>query len=150
MSHHRRRVRRMAASLGLGLALATAMTATAFAGNGNNGTVKVQEGAADPTPVVQNEPHVCTFHLSFFFADAGQSGDWSIEQQPPTGHGPTVLSGSYLTDANGYDQTVEFGLPIGHYALSWDGRDGRNQKHKTFWVTCDNQAGPIGGSDQQE
>jgi hypothetical protein len=125
-------------------ALTIATAGLALAGNGNNGTVKIHDGASDDAPVVKNEPHVCTFHLHFFFADAGQAGDWQIEAHAPTGDG-TVLSGSYLTDANGEDETVEMGLPIGHYKLYWDGRNDHNQKHKTFWVTCDNPPGPIGG-----
>ncbi len=116
-----------------------------LAGNGNNGTVKVQEGGSNAEPVTRNEPHVCTFHLLFLFADAGQSGAWSIDQQPPTGRAPSILSGTYLTDANGQDTTVELGLPIGHYSLDWDGRNDQNVKHKTFWVTCDNPPGPVGG-----
>jgi hypothetical protein len=137
--------RGVGATLGLCLAVSLAGTATLAAGGpaGNNGTVKVQDGALDPTPVVKNEPHVCTFHLSFFFADAGQVGDWTIDQQPPTGRAQSVLRGSYLTDATGHDRTVEYGLPAGHYKLYWDGRNDQNLKHKTFWVTCDNPTGPI-------
>lgn len=125
-------------------ALAIATAGLAFAGDGNNGTVKVHDGATDDAPVVNNEPHVCTFHLHFFFADAGQAGDWRIDAHAPTGDA-TVLGGGYLTDANGEDETVEMGLPAGHYKLYWDGRNDHNQKHKTFWVTCDNPPGPIGG-----
>lgn len=113
--------------------------------SGNNGTVKVQEGATNAEPITRNEPHVCTFHLLFLFADAGQAGTWSIDQQPPTGRDPSVLGGTYLTDANGEFATVEYGLPVGHYSLTWEGRDVQNNKHKTFWVTCENPPGPIGG-----
>jgi hypothetical protein len=115
------------------------------AGNGNNGTVKIQEGATNAEPITRNEPHVCTFHMLFLFADGGQAGDWTIDQQAPTGNDQSVLSGSYVTDANGERATVEYGLPIGHYTLNWDGRNDHNQKHKTFWVTCDHTPGPIGG-----
>jgi hypothetical protein len=121
--------------------------ASIVAGNGNNGTVKVHEGAlaTDTAPEIRNEPHVCTFHLHFFFADGGQTGDWSIDQQSPTGSAVAVLSGSYATAPNGEFATVEYGLPVGHYKLYWDGRNEQNQKHKTFWVTCENVPGPIGG-----
>jgi hypothetical protein len=110
---------------------------------GNNGTVKVHEGATENEPVVANDPHVCTFHLHFFFADPGQTGGWFIDQQPPTGTDESVLSGTYLTDANGEFVTVELGLPVGHYRVFWDGRNNENIKHKTFWVTCENPPGPI-------
>lgn len=136
-----RRAGRAAAFAG---ALSLATAGLAFAGNGNNGTVKIHDGATDDAPVVKNEPHVCTFHLHFFFADAGQAGDWQIDAQSPT-DGGTVLDGSYLSDANGEFETVEMGLPAGHYKLYWDGRNDHNLKHKTFWVTCDNPPGPIGG-----
>src|SRR5688572_20886728 len=39
---------------------------------GNNGTVKVHDGPNEPAAEVRNEPHVCTFHLHFFFADPTQ------------------------------------------------------------------------------
>jgi hypothetical protein len=110
---------------------------------GNNGTVKVHDGATDDAPVIKNEPHVCTFHLHFFFADAGQTGEWRIDEQSPSGNATGILSGDYTTDENGEDETVEMGLPIGHYKLYWDGRNAQNQKHKTFWVTCENEPGPI-------
>lgn len=142
---HLRRAGRAGFALALIALLAVWSTSFALAGNGNNGTVKVHEGATDTEPVIKNEPHVCTFHLHFFFADAGQQGSWWIDQQSPTGGDPSVLTGTYITDANGEYTTVEYGLPAGHYTLNWEGRNDQNIKHKTFWVTCDNPAGPIGG-----
>src|SRR5205809_4378440 len=106
---------------------------------GNNGTVKIHDGATEPSPEVKNQPHVCTFHLHFFFADAGQAGDWWIESWPPTGDRGTVLAGTYLTNANGEDRQPEEGayqLPDGHYKLFWEGRNTQNVKHKVFWVKC--------------
>ena len=42
---------------------------------GNNGTVKIHEGAGEhANGEVRNDPHVCTFHLHFYFADDQQSG----------------------------------------------------------------------------
>lgn len=141
----RRALRRLGATIAI-VSLLTAISATSvLAGNGNNGTVKIQEGAANAEPITRNEPHVCTFHMLFLFADGGQTGNWAIDQQAPTGGDESVLSGSYSTDADGQFATVEYGLPAGHYTLNWDGRNDHNQKHKTFWVTCDNPAGPIGG-----
>jgi hypothetical protein len=140
---HRRAARLTGAALLVG-ALTLGSVSVVAAGNGNNGTVKIQEGATNAEPITRNEPHVCTFHMLFLFADARQEGDWTISQHAPTGSAE-VLSGSYLTGADGSYATVEYGLPIGHYKLSWDGRNDHNQKHKTFWVTCENPAGPIGG-----
>jgi len=138
----------IARQVGRAACLATALSllfvGLTFGANGNNGTVKIHDGASDEAPVINNEPHVCTFHLHFFFADAAQAGDWWIDEHPPTG-GAQVLDGAYLTDANGEDQTVEMGLPAGHYKLYWEGSNDHNIKHKTFWVTCDNPPGPIGG-----
>jgi hypothetical protein len=140
---HLRRTGRVGLALGL-IALAAMWPASiAIAGNGNNGTVKVHEGATDTEPAIRNEPHVCTFHLHFFFADGAQQGSWSIGQQAPTGSDASVLEGTYAADANGEFATVEFGLPTGHYTLDWEGRNDQNLKHKTFWVTCANPAGPI-------
>jgi hypothetical protein len=135
-------VRLIGRAAGLATVSSLVFASLAFGGDGNNGTVKIHDGATDEAPVIMNEPHVCTFHLHFFFADAGQVGDWRIDEQAPTG-GDQVLDGTYLTDANGEDQTVEMGLPAGHYKLYWDGRNDQNLKHKTFWVTCDNPPGPI-------
>jgi hypothetical protein len=132
---------RLGRALLFGLVLAGLVSTVAFAGNGNNGTVKIHDGSTDSEPTIKNEPHVCTFHLHFFFADAGQTGPWSIDQQPPTGTASTGLSGAYLTGSNGEYQTSEFGLPIGHYTLSWQGRNDQNIKHKTFWVVCDGSEG---------
>src|SRR5439155_6464037 len=76
---------------------------------GNNGTVKIHEGATEPSPEVRNEPRVCTFHLHFFFADAAQAGTWWIKAWPPTGSGATVMTGTYLTDVNGEDRQPKAG-----------------------------------------
>jgi hypothetical protein len=136
---------RLARALILGVALVSISATVALAGNGNNGTVKVHDGATDSEPGIKNEPHVCTFHLHFFFADAGQAGEWRIDEQSPTGDASSVLAGTYLTAANGEDQTIEYELPIGHYKLFWQGRNEHNVKHKTFWVTCEPGGGGGGG-----
>ena len=136
---------RLGRALLLGVVLAGLVSTVAFAADGNNGTVKVHDGASDSEPTIKNEPHVCTFHLHFFFADAGQTGSWQVDQQAPTGKAPSGLAGTYLTDLNGEYQTGVYGLPIGHYQLSWQGRNDQNVKHKTFWVTCDGSEGGGGG-----
>jgi hypothetical protein len=118
---------------------------------GNNGTVKIHSGDAfageEPSPEIQNEPHVsCPFHAHFFFADAGQTGDWVI-----TGHAPTKDNvgtfGSYVTGADGSYTTAAIELAPGHYKLSWNGRNDKNVKHKTFWVDsgCEGEGGGGGG-----
>lgn len=144
----RHRLRRLALTAAVAGALAVGSASAALAAPGNNGTVKIQEGATNAEPITQNEPHVCTFHMLFLFADADQTGDWQIDQQDPTGNEEALLTGTYWTNADGQYATEEFGLPVGHYKLYWDGRNDRNQKHKTFWVTCENPVGPIdnGGS----
>src|SRR5437773_5174603 len=98
---NRSRIAKGATSLVLGLSLLGLAAGSAFAQTGppgNNGTVKVHDGGTEPSPETRNQPHVCTFHLHFFFADAGQTGAWWIRSWPPTGAGATVLTGTYLTD----------------------------------------------------
>jgi hypothetical protein len=112
---------------------------------GNNGTIKIHDGAGEPPPEVRNEPHVCTFHLHFFFADAGDSGTWEIQEWAPGDKGTVVLTGTYTTDANGEDRDPDAGaysLPDGHYKLFWDGDldTNKHDKHKVFWVECEEQA----------
>ena len=106
---------------------------------GNNGTVKIHDGAGEPHPEVRNQPHVCTFHMHFFFADAGQTGSWEIQKWAPGPKGQVVLSGTYHTDSHGQDRQPETGaysLPNGHYKLFWDGDTGKHDKMKVFWVKC--------------
>ena len=114
---------------------------------GNNGTVKIHEGAGEPASERRNEPHVfCTFHLHFFFADAGDSGTWEIQKWSPGSKGDVVLNGTYLTDENGEDRDPDAGtysLPDGHYKLFWDGDldTRKHDKHKVFWIDCEDQGG---------
>jgi hypothetical protein len=108
---------------------------------GNNGTVKIHEGAGEPSPSeVRNEPHVCTFHLHFYFADPVQAGSWEIQEWAPTGQkGTVVLAGTYDTAGDGEDRQPEQGaysLPDGHYKLFWDGDTSKHDKMKVFWVDC--------------
>ena len=109
---------------------------------GNNGTVKIHEGAGENDPgEVRNEPHVCTFHLHFYFSDPEQAGTWEIQEWSPGDKGTVVLNGTYDTHGDGEDRQPEEGvytLPNGHYKLFWDG-DLDTQKHdkmKVFWVDC--------------
>jgi hypothetical protein len=130
-------------ALALGAILAILSVSAVFAADGNNGTVKVHAGATDNERIVNEESHVCTFHLHFFFADVGQQGSWQVDQASPTGSGTAVISGTYDTATSTEYQTVEYGLPLGHYDVVWQGRNDQNIKHKTFWVTCENPPGPI-------
>jgi hypothetical protein len=150
---------RPAASLLRPLGLLVAMLMATFAGlapavfandtPGNNGTVKIHEGNTENDPgEVRNEPHVCTFHLHFYFADPVQAGTWEIQEWAPTGEkGTVVLEGTYDTAGDGEDRQPADGvytLPDGHYKLFWDGDldTGKHDKMKVFWVEC--EAAPAG------
>ena len=113
---------------------------------GNNGTVKIHDGAGEPSPEVRNQPHVCTFHLHFFFADPEQSGTWEIQEWSPGNKGVVVMSGTYDTVGDGEDRQPETGaykLPDGHYKLFWDGDTGKHDKMKVFWVRCASTTQPV-------
>ena len=109
---------------------------------GNNGTVKIHEGPGEPPPEVPNQPHVCTFHLHFFFADPEQAGTWEIQEWAPGDKGQVVLEGTYDTAGDGEDRDPDAGvyeLPDGHYKLFWDGDldTNKHDKMKVFWVDCE-------------
>lgn len=130
--------------------LALAPTVAATDVPGNNGTVKIHDGLAETEPVVQNEPHVgCSFHLHFMFGDDLQSGFWEIRSWPPMGDGAVVMGPlPYNASDNGearYPDEGATSLPGGHYKLFWDGDTGKNDKHKTFWVDCEDGGGSPGG-----
>ena len=113
---------------------------------GNNGTVKIHDGAGEPSPEVRNQPHVCTFHLHFFFADPEQSGTWEIQEWSPGDMGVVMMSGTYDTVGDGEDRQPETGaykLPDGHYKLFWDGDTGKHDKMKVFWVRCAPTTQPV-------
>ena len=152
--------RRSAASLIRPFGLLAAILLAAFAGvgpsalandtPGNNGTVKIHEGNTENDPgEVRNEPHVCTFHLHFYFADPVQAGTWEIQEWAPTGEkGTVVLTGTYDTAGDGEDRDPEDGvytLPDGHYKLFWDGDldTDKHDKMKVFWVDCDGGEQPV-------
>ena len=123
-------------------AFAAPGTATSTDAPGNNGTVKIHEGGTETEPIVHNEPHVCTFHLHFFFADPFQAGTWEIQEWSPGDKGTVVLSGTYDTNGDGEDRDPDepgvYTLPDGHYKLFWDGDldTEKHDKHKVFWVDC--------------
>ena len=113
---------------------------------GNTGTVKIHDGASEPSPEVRNQPHVCTFHLHFFFADPEQSGTWEIQEWSPGDKGVVVMTGTYDTFGDGQDRQPETGaynLPDGHYKLFWDGDTGKHTKMKVFWVRCAPTTQPV-------
>ena len=152
-----RRVRRaglmVAGLLGLTALVGQAALAAPPSGGppGNNGTVKIHEGPGEPPPEIRNEPHVCTFHLHFFFADPEQAGTWEIQEWAPGDKGTTVLTGTYDTAGDGEDRDPEAGvheLPDGHYKLFWDGDldTNKHDKMKVFWVDCEEQG--VGGPNE--
>ncbi|MBA2370375.1 MAG: hypothetical protein H0V71_01880, partial [Chloroflexi bacterium] len=106
---------------------------------GFNGFVKIHEGNTESEQLVDNEPHVCTFHVHGFKFDAPSSGYWNIQSWPPTGNRTVVKSGTWTADANGDWRSVLLSLPDGHYRLNWDQTDPAapgGEKHKEFWVKC--------------
>jgi hypothetical protein len=122
-------------------ALGSAVSAAQPEIPGNNGTVKIHEGSTEAEPIVRNEPHVCTFHLHFFFADPFQAGTWEIQEWSPGDKGTVVLNGTYDTNGDGEDRDPDEGayeLDPGHYKLFWDGDldAQKHDKHKVFWVEC--------------
>jgi hypothetical protein len=140
------RTSRMKVLLGLAVvavlvaAFGVTQLALAAAG-GNNGTVKIHEGAGEPSPVTKDETHVCTFHVHALFLDAGQTLTFEITSWPPTGDRSVVLSGTIQTDASGAGRapaTGAYSLDEGHYRLTVDTGNGRptEDKHKEFWVKC--------------
>jgi hypothetical protein len=135
------------AAVGGLLIAALAAPGAASSTDGNNGTVKIHEGATETEPIVRNEPHVCTFHLHFFFADPFDSGTWEIQEWSPGDKGTVVLTGTYDTNGDGEDRDPDAGvyeLPDGHYKLFWDGDLDtlKHDKHKVFWVDCDEATAP--------
>ena len=68
---------------------------------GNNGTVKIHDGAGEPSPEPQNEPHVCTFHVHALHFDSGQLLTFTVQSWEPTGDRSVVLTGSITADATG-------------------------------------------------
>ncbi|HYN68611.1 MAG TPA: hypothetical protein VEX41_00180 [Candidatus Eisenbacteria bacterium] len=123
------------------LLLALGAPSSVAAAPGNNGTIKVHD-TREPDPEIKNEPHVdCPFHLHFFFADAGQTGDWRILEWAPGDKGTQVWSGSYTTNSNGEYVTGDISLDEGHYKLFWEGDPNARIKHKAFWV--DSECTPV-------
>jgi hypothetical protein len=108
---------------------------------GNNGTVKIHDGAGEPSPEPRNEPHVCTFHVHALFFDADQVLTFTVQSWEPTGDRSVVLTGSITADASGEGRAPVAGaysLPDGHYRLTVDTGNGTStqDKHKMFWVQC--------------
>jgi len=137
---------------------------------GNNGTVFIHQAAGDSHP--HNQPHVtCTFYVSLFGYDKGQSLSVSFAGQAPTGKDvqlpvtdgtPTTLTSS--TDAGGAGQDYDgdlgafgatnldvankLGAPAKqgwHITLTVDTGQGGGHKYKVFWLApCASTAGTVG------
>lgn len=141
----RARIGLRAATVAVGLASVALLATPAWAGPagapGNNGTVKIHDGAGEPSPEPQNEPHVCTFHVHALHFDSGQVLTFTVQSWEPTGDRSVVLTGSITADATGAGRSPEtgaYGLPDGHYRLTVDTGNGTStqDKHKMFWVRC--------------
>jgi len=142
------------------LVLMLGAAAAHAAGNnppGNNGTVKVDGTDIDSIP--ENAPHQgCVFVLEFRGYDEGANlnATYSLETQPPTGHGDVLVSGTTFIGedpaggANDLDSTVTIDLntvdlsafipqPQQGFHLKLtvhaDGSIGQDTKYKVFWVT---------------
>ena len=119
------------------------------------GTVKTHEGAAEPDPIDQDHPKVCTFHLHGFDFNPDEPIVWWIEQWP--GGDATydtaddLLSnevtagegGDWVDPVDGTYELPNIG-PGNDYRLFWDresldeqGPDGPPTKHKNFDVECE-------------
>jgi hypothetical protein len=144
----RLRIGLWAASAAVGIASLTILAAPVGAAPagapGNNGTVKIHEGAGEPSPVTRDETHVCTFHVHALFFDAGQVLTFTVQSWEPTGDRSVVLSGSITADSTGEGRSPvggAYSLPDGHYRLTVDTGNGTptQDKHKMFWVQCESQ-----------
>jgi hypothetical protein len=108
---------------------------------GNNGTVKIHDGADEPTPGTRNQPHVCTFHIHARGFDPAQVLTFEVLSWQPTGDRGEVLTGKITADSEGTGRAPvqgAYSLPDGHYRLVVDtGNETPTQdKHKMFWVQC--------------
>lgn len=140
-------------------------SATSFADPaGNNGTVKVGGVEVDSN---ENQPHLgCTFQIEFYGYDEDAAlASYVLEGHPPTGGGfldagAVYIGGDPAGGANDLDATALVdlraavaGIPPqpeqGHHVkltVHADGSQGADVKHKTFWVSCeDNGGGDDGG-----
>jgi hypothetical protein len=126
----------------------------------NRGTIKVHEGAGEPSPLMRNQPQVCTFHIHGFKFHADQLltitivGQGGANVAGPDSWGPQ----SVTTDSDGEFRVPAAGaiqLADGNYKVSVDtGRtQGRQDKHKVLHIDCaddeDTPPPPGGGDDDQ-
>lgn len=135
--------------------LMSANAASAADPPGNNGTVKIEGVDIDSIP--NNNPHQgCFFTIEFRGFDEGDlNATYSLDAQPPSGHGENVASGSTFIGedpaggANDLDATVVIDITSGlkgltehpqqgfHLKLTVhaEGSIGADTKFKVFWVT---------------
>ncbi|HEX8939578.1 MAG TPA: hypothetical protein VF763_05395 [Candidatus Limnocylindrales bacterium] len=127
------------------VAAAPAAHASQAAQAANSGTLKIHQGATDDATAaagvdIDTDPHVCTFHLHWFFGAAGETGTWWIEAWSPDANAGTVmLRGTFTADVHGEYRTAgSFSLPAGHYKAFWEdhGSTTTEVKAKVFWVDC--------------
>src|SRR5439155_1420540 len=73
--------------------------------------------------VMENDPHVCTFHIHGFNFDARATGTWQIKAWEPTGDNSTVVaSGTWgpASDSGEWREPKTGAMtliPDGHYKL---------------------------------
>lgn len=107
--------------------------------NGTSGTVKVHDAATGADEAGNgNEPHVCTFWLSFALDAPFEARTWVVVGWAPTGDGSTVVaSDAYDTGGDGIDSSGIIDLPAGHYRVEWSAAGASVGSKKTFWVDAD-------------
>jgi hypothetical protein len=110
----------------------------------NRGTVKIHEGAAEPSPVMRTQPQVCTFHVHAFKFHADQLLTVSIVGHGGPNAGPSSYQGSATTDSTGEVRVPATGaitLADGMYKLTVGTGHGNGGKHKVLKIDCAEDAG---------
>jgi hypothetical protein len=116
----------------------------------NRGTVKIHDGAGEPSPVMRNQPKVCDFHVHGFKFHADQVLTIDIAGHGGPNAGPDTYHSTMTTDSNGEARDPATGsitLADGMYKLDvGTGRTaGQQNKHKVFKVDCAAAGGGPGG-----
>jgi hypothetical protein len=124
------------------------------------GTVTVIDGVTGQQTIVDGEPEVCTFAITFQFDQSFPIVGWKVKDWVPGNwkDGETHLKGQGATDADGVlriPSTGFFSLPDGRYNVVADDEwpiDG-SSKVQSFHVVCPGSTGggePGGGGEPVE
>lgn len=113
------------------------------------GTVIVIDGATGEQTIVDGEPEVCTFAITFHFDQSFPIVGWKVKDWVPGNwkDGETHLKGQGATDADGVmriPSTGFFSLPDGRYNIVADDEwpiDG-SSKVQSFHVACPSSTEP--------